>query len=260
MKWLRDPTIRFFMLGGLLFLVHRLVVGDPRIIVIGPGTKADVVRRFRDQSGHAPTPTEVETALRDWQRDEALYREALREGLDRDDPVVRTVLIDKVRAQATAEAPKREPSDAELDRWFAAHRTLYETPRRYAIEWVSFPKQPGGAREQRETFERAVEKGADPRFLGRPILGAKLKLDEVGEKLGRDVSQAVPTFALNVWQRGESATELLLLRVNEVTGGLPSREELRPRLVVDWSFSEQQKAVAGILQGIVARYRFEESR
>jgi hypothetical protein len=254
----REPLVHFFILAIALFLVHHWVVGDSRTVDVSAGTRTTLARRFRDQSGRAPTAAEEEAALRDWKRDEALYREALREQLDRDDPSVRAVLIEKIRARATLEAPKREPSAAELDQWLATNRSLYETPRRFTIDWVAFPKQPGGASEQREKFERALQAGADPRFQGHTIHGATLKTDDVREKLGARLAGSIGTLPLQAWQRAESDAELLLVRVNQVEGGLPSPEELRPRLVVDWSSAEQQKYVEQSVKKIVDRYRFRE--
>jgi hypothetical protein len=50
---------------------------------------------------------------------------------------------------------------------------------------------------------------------------------------------------------------LLLVRVNAVEGGLPDADELRRRMVADWSFAEQQRAADQAVQAIVDRYRFE---
>jgi len=255
---LREPVVHFFILAALLFLVHHWVVGDPRTIAVTPGTRATLQRRFQDQTGRAPNAAEQEAAVRDWKRDEALYREALREQLDRDDPTVRAALIEKVHVRATLEAPKHEPSPADLEQWLAANRNLYEKPRRYTLDWVAFPKQTSAASEQREKFSRAVQAGADPRFQGPPIYGATLIADEVREKFGPGVAEAVAACPLRAWQPAESDSDLLLVRVNQVDGGLPGPAELRPRLVVDWSAAQQQKDVEQILGKIVGRYRFEE--
>lgn len=259
-RWWREPTVHFFILGALLFLVHRLVVGDPHIIVVSPGLRGELARRFRDQVGRAPDPAELEGALRDWKRDEALFREALRERLDRDDPSIRNILIGNLRTRMALEAPKVDPSDAELDRWFATHRSLYERPLRYTLEWVAFAKGTAPAAAQREKFQRAAESGADPRFLGKPIFGATLTTDEARDKLGASVSERLAGLTLARWQPAESASDLLLVRVNEVEGGLPSADELRPRLIVDLTNAERQRSVERAVQAVVARYRFEAPR
>jgi hypothetical protein len=259
-RWWREPTVHFFLLGALLFLVHRLVAGDPRTVVVSPGLRAELVRRFRDQAGRTPDPAELERSLRDWKRDEALFREALRERLDRDDPSIRNILIGNIRARMALEAPKHDPSDAELDQWLATHRSLYERPFRYTLEWVAFPKGAGSAPTEREKFRHATETGADPRFLGKPIFGATLTGDEVREKLGAAVFEALEGFPRASWQPAENTSDFLLVRVDDVEGGLPKPDELRPRLMADLANAERERSVERAVQAVVARYRFEEQQ
>lgn len=259
--WWREPTVHFFILGALVFLVHHLIVGDPRAIVVSPGLRAELARRFRDQVGRAPDPAELERALGEWKRDEALFREALRERLDRDDPSIRNILIGNLRAKMALEAPRHDPSEAELDHWFATRRSLYERPLRYTLEWAAFSRRGGGAAAaQREKFQRAADGGADPRFLGTPIFGATLTTDEVRDKLGPGVSERLASLPRARWQPAETASDLLLVRVNEVEGGLPSLDELRPRLLVDLANAERQRSVEQAVEALVRRYRFEERR
>jgi hypothetical protein len=255
---LGEPVLHFFILGALLFLAHRLVVGDARTIVVGPGVKADVVRRFRDERGRAPSAAEADQALRDWKRDEALFREALRTGLDKNDRAIRTILIDKLRARALVEVPPRQPTEAELAQWLAQHRSLYETARRYAVDWIPFARAQPSAAAEREKVDAQLTRSADTRLLGRPVFGANLTVDELRERLGDGVAGQVAGLPLGRWQRSESATELLLVRVNEVQGGLPPASELRPRLLVDWTAAIREQEAAKALQKLADQYRFEE--
>ena len=91
-----EPIVHFFLLGALLFALHRALVGNPRTIVVTPGLVAELARRFEDLHGRAPSAPELDAERRQWERDEAVYREALRQGLDRDDPAVRGALVAKI--------------------------------------------------------------------------------------------------------------------------------------------------------------------
>ncbi len=251
--------VHFFCIATLLFVAHHLLVGEPRTITITPGLKAELGRRFLDLNGRKPTREEFEKALDQWKRDEALFREALRKGLDRDDPSIRSALVDKMHALAAFEAPNREPSDADLEHWLASHRGRYEMPLRYDFEFVAFPKSESNAREELGRFERAVNRGDKPATLGRPLLGGNLTKDSMKGRLPPKLAKRIPSLPLSKWQRVESDETLWLTRVKKVEGGLPSLEELRPRLVADWSFATRQKAIERILERTVDRYRFEES-
>jgi hypothetical protein len=258
-KLTRDPTFRFFVIGALLFFAHRLIAGDPNVITITPGTRADLERRFRDHKGRAPTHAELTQALDAWKREEALYREALHDDLDRDDPSIRTVLADKVRARAALGVQKREPSDAELERFLAAERARYEMPLRYGYETVVFAKSEESAERKREEYERALNEGKDPSTLGRPVLGGNLPFELLSQKFGAALAKRVVRLAPGQWERFDDAENLLLLRVKGVQGGMPSFAELRPRLVADLLAAEREKAVEQTVREVVGRYRFEET-
>jgi hypothetical protein len=255
---LAEPTVRFFVVGALLFAAHRLVVGNPRVVVVTSGVKADLARKFRDNNGRAPTPAELEGELRAWERDEALYREALRGRLDRNDATIRTVLADRVRARAAVGFAKREPTPAELDGWLAAHRSLYEAPRRYDYGTVAFPRADRSSPAELDRFERALKDGASASGLGRPIVGGDLTADELAKRVGAPLAARIVGLPVGQWRRLESDEALLLARVNAVEGGLPSAEVLRQRLVADWQIAQQRRAVDEAVQAIVDRYRFEE--
>jgi hypothetical protein len=259
-RLLREPTLHFFALGALLFLLHHLIVGDPRTIVVTPGVRAAVARRFQDHAGRPPTPAEAEAALADWKREEALYREALREGLDRDDATVRGVLVDKMRARAALEAPRHDPTDAELEQWLADHRASYDSPPRYDLEWVVFPRSQPASAQQRDAWERAVRGGADPKGLGRPIFGATVTADDARERFGYGLSERVRSLPLGAWQRDESPQDLLLVRLSRVEGGPATLNEVRPRLAADYALAARDQTVARAAQAIADRYRYEERK
>jgi hypothetical protein len=259
-RFLGEPIVYFFVVGALLFIAHRLVVGDSQVIVVTAGVRADVARRFRDTHQRPPSAAELDEALGAWKREEALYREALRERLDRNDATIRTVLADRVRARAAVGAPPREPTAAELDRWFATHRSLYETPRRYDYGTVAFPRADKTAAAARQKYQLALKAGADPRTLGRPIIGGTLTLDELKDRVGPALAAVIAGLPVGQGQQFENEKELLLVWVNAVDGGLPTGDELHKRLVADWLYAEHTRQTEQAVQAIVDRYRFEDGR
>ncbi len=257
---LEQPLLHFFVLGALLFAVQRWVGGDPNAIVITPGLKADLARRFQDEQGRPPTAPEAEAALRAWKLEEALFREALQQGLDRNDRGVRSLLIEKLRAQALLQAPKREPSEAELGQWLETHRNLYEAPRRYQLEWLVVDRaRPSAPAEQSELLTK-LNAGAEPSKLERALFGANLEGPQARERLGEAVASQLAALPLGQWRASENATELLVFRVKSSSGGLPEPAELRARLVLDCSAAIQAQAAAAELDKLAAQYHFEEPR
>ncbi len=253
-----EPTVHFLALGAILFLVYHLAVGNPRIVVVTHGVKAELERHFKDANQRTPTPAELAQEIHIWEGQEALYREALRDRLDRNDSTIRALLADRIRARVALGVPRREPSQADLDAWLAARRNLYEEPRRYEYELIAFPKSEPSSARQIERYQRALQAGADPRTLGRPITGAVLDSEALRERLGSDLAARIQGLPPGSWQRLANADALLLARLVSVTGGLPAAEELRRHMLVDWQYADRQLALGRALQSIVNRYRFEE--
>lgn len=261
--WLRlraEPVVHFFVLGALLFALQRALVGDPRTIVVTPGLKSELARRFEDQKGRKPSPAELEADLREWEREEALFREAARRRLDRDDPAIRSVLVGKMQGLAASEVSPRAPTDEELAGWLAAHRDRYEAPRRYDFEFFQIPRTERAASSELERLERAIREGANPTSLGRPLLGANLSEADMKDRIPPELSERLPSLPLGQWQRIETERDQLLARVKRSEGGLPSPDVLRPRLIADWSTAMREEIVQRMLQGIADRYRIEERR
>ena len=258
LRWLRDPTIHFFVLGALVFAVHRLVVGDPRTIVVTTALRADLERRFRDQSGRYPTAAEIETTLRDWKRDEALYREAVRDQLDRDDATIRSVLIEKVRHREQLLHTPPEPTPADLEDWLARHREGYARPRIYEHEYVVVAKSDPEAEPRCDEYEQALNAGTSPAALGLRTVAAKVGKKRIEAELGTKLADQIAGLKVGRWHSLEDKDRWVLVRVTRVEGGLPNAEVLRPRLVTDWKAKRQEEAVERAVQAIVDRYRFEE--
>lgn len=250
--------MHFFLIGALFFVVHQRVVGDPRTIEINASVKADLARLFRDQNGREASPAELDAALEAWKREEALYREALREKLEQQDSTIRSALANALRTRLLLELPKREPTQADLEAWLATRKDLYEEPRRYHYEFASFEKTGTGTPPELERFEAAVKAGKAPNSLGRPIFGGNLTSKELREKLEPAAAEGIPKLPVGEWQRLETDQKILLVRVKQVSGGLPPFEELRPRLAADFKLEAERQALERATQAIVEQYRFEE--
>jgi hypothetical protein len=256
-RLIAEPLVHFFTVGALLFFAQSIWVEDEQTIAVTPGLRADLARLFHDRMGREPLPAELQMELTTWKRDEALFREALRKGLDRDDAGVRSLLVAKMQSSAEFEIPEVQPTEQELKVWFDSHRERYETPHRYDFEWLSFPKAEPDVQEQLDRFKKAINDGAPPSGLGRPLLGAKLTLDQMKGRLAPELVASLPTQAVGQWQTIESSDALLLSQVKKVEGGLPSLEEVRSQLVYDWTTSIKKEALDQKLDVIVRRYHFE---
>ncbi len=257
---LREPLMHFFSLGAILFAAPSQWASSERIIVVTPGVEAELARHFEDATGARPTREQLDGEIQTWMRKEALYREALRRGLDRDDASVRDVLVDKMRVLAEYQVPKAEPSEAELQRFLSRHLDRYEEPRRYDFRFIEFPKADANARDERDRFERLLAAGARPASLGRPVRGGKLTAEEMKGRLAPALAARLVELPPGQWHGVETEGALLLVRLEGIEGGLPSLAELRSQLTADWAAANREQAVERVLSKTVARYHFERQR
>ncbi len=258
MRLLREPTLHFFVLAAALLAAQRCVAGDGRTIVITPALEADLVRRYQDQMGSAPTSAQASAYIASWKTNEALYREALREGLDRDDPTVRSVLISKMRERALLQTRVPEPTEAELEQYLARHRDQFETPLSYEHEYVVFPKGEPGAAANRAKVEGQLRAGATPASLGLRSTAANVDRERIEQTFGPEAADKIVHLPLGQWQELETSDRLVLVKLTGVSGGLPPPEALHARLVAAYKGEKQQQAVEKATRAIAARYRFEE--
>lgn len=266
-RLLREPTMHFFALAAALFAVQQLVAGDGRTIVVTPALTADLVRRLQDQLGRAPSQEEAEAEIEAWKTDEAVYREAVRDGLDRNDPTVRSVLIGKIRERALLQARIPEPTEAELDEYLAAHRAQFETPLIYEHEYVVLPKgEPATASAKgfkplsaakRAGYLTQLRAGATPASLDLRSTAANVDRERIEQTFGSDVAEKITHLPLGQWQEIEDRDQWLLVELIAVRGGLPPAEALRAQLTAALMSERQQQAVAQAVRAIAERYRFE---
>src|SRR5437763_933163 len=128
-RLLRDPLLHFLLLGAAIFLVFGRPAADERAedrqITV---TAADVERlelAFTRTWNRPPDAEERRAQIRDFVREEVLYRAALELGLDKDDAIVRRRLRQKVEFlfEDTVGAPKQE----ELRAYFDAHQDEFQS-------------------------------------------------------------------------------------------------------------------------------------
>ncbi|MES1186480.1 MAG: peptidylprolyl isomerase [Myxococcales bacterium] len=256
---LREPTLHFFAIAAAALLLQRLVVGDARTIELGPALEADLLRRYHDQMGRAATSKEAVDIIANWKSEEVLYREALREGLDRDDPAVRNLLVGKMRERLLLQTPLGEPSPAELQHFLETHRADYESPLLYEHEYVVFPKREPGAERLRAKSKRELQAGATPASLGLRSTVANVNRERIEQEFGPAVADQIRSLPVGQWHELETNDSLLLVKLNGTQGGLAAPELLHEQLRAGWKARKAQQILERATQDVARRYRFKEA-
>ena len=100
MRLLREPLIHMLAIGAVLFvaldLTGRSGTAERPRIVVTKGQVAAAAAEFTRAWQRPPTAEELDGLVDERVRDEVFYREALALGLEKDDPIIRRRLRQKL--------------------------------------------------------------------------------------------------------------------------------------------------------------------
>jgi hypothetical protein len=250
-RWLREPLLHFVVLGVGVFAVHRWVAAPPAQRIVLSRTVLDGLRQEHvRRTGSAPSPEDEAALIRHYVDTEILYREALAQGLDRGDVIVRRRLVQKMEFVLEGLEPIPEPTDAELEAHRDAHAERYAVPARVALTHVFVAADRHGADAERmaSTLRERLLAGAEPQRLGDPFLHGQQIAQRTERELagifGAPFATAVQRVAVGEWVGPlRSAYGLHLVRVDGRTEGrTPPLNEIRETLAQDWR--EERRADA----------------
>ncbi|KUO57421.1 MAG: hypothetical protein APF78_06385 [Sphingomonadales bacterium BRH_c3] len=140
--WTREPLVHFLLAGILIFGLFSLrgeeVDPASRTIDVDREQLAQLSLVFERTMGRAPTDAELDQQIENYIRDEVLYREALRLGLDQGDAVVRRRMAQKMDMIASARAETARPDDGVLRKWYAENGARFAPEVSYTFDQLWF--------------------------------------------------------------------------------------------------------------------------
>lgn len=263
-RWLREPLVHFVLLGAVVFAVHQ-AVAPPRPtnrIVISDAIIRGLRQEHLRRNGALPTPEEEAALIQRFVDNEILYREAVAQGLDRGDIIVRRRLVQKMEFVLEGEEPIAEPTDADLQTYLEAHTERYAVAARVGLTHVFVSTDQHGLDAERTAAElrRQLEAGADPSGLGDPFLRGRdfpLRTErELAGIFGTPFAAQVMALPVGTWSAPlRSSYGLHLVRVTESSAGRqPTLEEVRAVVQRDWQEERRTATNAAALARLRQRY------
>lgn len=257
----QEPLLAFAVLGLGLFGLHALVRPPPDRALVVDAARVDAARSgLAARLGRPPTTADLATAVQDALDEERLYREALRLGLDRDDPIVRRRLIQKLRLVHESLADDAPPDDAALLAQRDADPQRYAAPPRIAITQLLAAR---GRHDDPAAAARALAgqlaAGADPADLGDPSPHARSlglrPLSDLAALLGPEFAAALADMPEGTWSVVPSPLGAHVVRVDaRAPAELPPLSALRGRLAADLADARRAEAAAAALAELRRRF------
>ena len=206
-RLLREPLLHFLLLGALLFGLYSWLRGGVQKstdeIVLSRGQLQSLQAQFQRTRQRTPTSDELQGLIESWVREEIFYREGVAMGLDRDDPVVRRRVAQKLEFVVDGAAPTT-PTTAELHAWLEANADRYQIEPRYTLRQIYFD-----ATRRRTTLDadvavarRSLEAGQTPdgdATLLPPVV-ERISASDVKRVFGQEFADALGSLPIDRWQ------------------------------------------------------------
>jgi hypothetical protein len=256
---LTSRVVQFLVLGGALFLLtpHQRGGSD---IDLRRETLRTLAQAEAQRRGHADAAAVDELAI----EDELLFREALRRGFDRGDPILKARLVQKALFYAEeSKGAMRPVTEEELRAFYRETLPTWRKPPRYRLrQLMARSEQP--LLELRGRLERGELEPARALALGvKSPLPAEADLDAgelarlAGDGLVRELEAAAAAGGGPRWLgplRTAYGFHLVQLLGSEPAGVAPF-EEVRNRVREVLLVKRREDAVAAFLREAFPRYR-----
>jgi hypothetical protein len=284
---LKEPLVHFLGLALVLFVLFEAVApttdreSDPKTIIV----TRNALLTFMQYRSKAFEPDYFEGALNDmpeeertrlindYVREEALHREALALGLDRNDYVIRRRLVQKVEfiAQGFSEAAAEMDGD-ELREFFETNRENYYISPSITFTHVFFDNDRHGlegaerlATQKLREFKEAATAFSDatkhgdrfPYLVNYVERGPDYVASHFGDAMMRSLFSLQATDKEWHGSFQSSYGSHIVMVTKNAAGRDPAIEEVQARVVSDAEYEAGRERTAAALTEIVADYDVE---
>ena len=250
---LGEPMLHFVLIGIALFGGYRWMAPSDsggRRIVITQGVVDDLVTQHVAAKGREPSPTELDHLIEAYVRDEILYREGVRLGLERDDIVVKRRVRQKIEMITEEEASATAPAEADLTAYLTANQARFVQPALLTFEQVFLgqPTSGPGAVHAMTVTHEGLRSGIDPEQLGKPtLLPHRMTLtpaDLVARDFGASFAAALEKVPVGEWVGPiDSSFGVHYVRVSARTPAVvPQLPAVRDQVMREWENGRRQRA------------------
>lgn len=218
-----------------------------------------------------PTQKELDGLIEQSIRESVLYREALAMGLEKDDPVVRRRLAQKVEFISNDIITINTPEDEVLQAYLDAHASKYRLPGKISFKQIYFNPAKHDASMQSEAEQLLVQLGQENHELNISDLGDSflygtkfdtLKEFELNRLFGKDFSKKIFTLEEGKWL-GPLASGYGLHLIYIDTKSLSrtaSLEDAKESVLQDWISDERKKANKSFIENLSKQYTIKVSK
>ena len=271
-RCLREPLLHFVLIGVALFIVYRArqptAVGasDSGKIVLTADDIDQVAVMWQAQGRPPPSPEQLQSLLDNKIREEVLYREALKLGLERDDTIVKRRMAQKMDFLAEDLSDLREPSQEELKAWFAKNSERFKVPGRASFRHLYFSFDKHGKKTVEAAAEALTKVNGKPSdspeaglladaFMFQDYYGDR-SFDELAKTFGPGFARGLFAQEIGSWKGPiESGYGWHLVFIDSLTPArVPEFEEVEAEVKAQWVSVQRDDTKRRLYEEMKSRY------
>jgi len=262
-RLLREPLLHFLLIGiglfGLYGWLQGSLLNSPSEIVVSRGQLQSLQLQFERVWRRPATKDELQALVDDWVKEEVFYREGIAMALDRDDPIVRRRIGQKLEFILDSAEPPA-PTEAELQAWLEAHPEEYRIEPTYSLRQVFFnPERHGDELATviavaRSDLESGKLVDGDPTLLPAALNAASAS--EIMQVFGGQLLKGLGALPIGGWHgpiRSDFGLHLVELSRRE-NGGRAALADVRAQVERDLLRSRSEEAKAAVYKKLRSNY------
>ena len=264
-SWLRDPLWVFLALGALLFWLDSSALSSNDTIEVTNADKARLSAQWQAQTRREPTPDELAGLVDQFVEEEVYYREAIALKLDTNDTIIRRRLVQKLVFLTEDIATSSDPTQTELEDFYATHRKDYLVPKKYSFDHIYFSRdrRKAALSDAKAQLAHATENNVDPvgdPFILQSSFAGRTERDMAGT-FGTNFASALNGLPKGSWSNPvESAYGWHLIKLRETQDAfIPEFSAVGKRLINDYQSALRTKANDAYKAQLLSRYKVVES-
>lgn len=270
LKIFKEPLFHFILLGGVIFLVYYFVLGpvasNPMEIIVSQGKIKNLAEIFSRTWQRSPSSEELQGLVDDYIREEILYREGVRLGLDQNDSIIRRRVGQKMDFIIEDDAVKIEPSEAQLRQFFKEHIDTFRVEPKFSFRQIYFKTDPSGPNEKAQLQAKLNFLKKDPTYskwktFGDPsLLDSNYKertLSEIKKIFGKSFAEQLKELPSQQWLGPVSSSygKHLLWIEHQQAAIEPLFKEVLPQVKREWSYQQRKDMRQKFYQELRKNYR-----
>jgi len=271
LKFLREPLLQFFIIGLCIYGAYGLYGSsknefDNSTIVVNENRIESLIAAWQSRWNRPPTDQELTGLINQFVREDIFYREAIAMGLDKNDPVTRRRLAQKVEFLTRDIAGLKEPREGELEQYFVDNIDRYLTPDKVTFKHVFIdPDKRGDATLDDVALLLATLQAVDSPNSDVSLLGDRFMLQnyysqqselDIRKSFGSGFAKAVMQLETKQWHgpvMSGYGAHLVYIDIVDKSPA-PKFEQKQEAVFKNWQTTQQEQFNEAYYESLSRRY------